>query len=361
MADTRAISQLTPEIWDDTFTVEWYQQNPFSPYSGTSENNPIRMKEDFQSKRGNGITFEFITRLGRGTILDRQPLRGHESQLGEYGDIAYWRMRKQGISYHEVDADLAAIDLRRASKTSLRNWADEDVKFEAIDRLQDVGAACNVPYPTASTTDKNAWCAANSDRILFGSAKANYSATLSTGMGTVDSTSDKLSRSIVSLAKRMALTANPRITPIRVESRMNRRYYVMFAPTFAFRDFKADTDTVQEQVFIVEKNEEIFIGGDREYDGVIVHEVDDMPVYTGLGNGGIDIAPCFLMGTEALGWAMKSRFKSRTDKDDYGQEQGLGMFGKWGMKKLCYQFGPDQTVVNKQRGLLTVYVSAVAD
>lgn len=361
MADTRAIAQLTPEQWDDKFTVEFFQTNPFAPYSGTSENNPIRMKEDFQSKRGNGITFEFITKLGKGVILDRQPLRGHESQLGEYGDVAYWRMRKQALAFHEMDADLAAIDMRRACKVTLRNWSDEDLKFETIDRLQDVGATCSVPWTTATAADKNAWVAAQPDRALFGSVRSNYSTTFATAIGNVDSTNDKLSRSIVGLAKRMALTASPRITPIRVESRMNRRYYVMFAHPFAFRDFVADTDTVQSQVKIIEKNEEIFLGGDREYDGVIVHEVDDMPIYTGIGNGGIDVAPCFLMGTEALGMAMKSRYRSRTEKNDYDQEQGLAMIGKWGMKKLAYQFGQDATVIGKQRGLVSVFVSAVGD
>src|SRR6476620_9302088 len=102
MAETRVqATNLSPTIWDEDFTTEFYQTNPFSMYAGTSENNVIRMKEDFASKRGNGITFEFITNLGRGVILDRQPLRGHEDKLGEYGDRVYWHMRKKGISIHE--------------------------------------------------------------------------------------------------------------------------------------------------------------------------------------------------------------------------------------------------------------------
>jgi hypothetical protein len=360
MADTRAIAALTPQVWDDQFTTEFFQANPFAPYSGTSENNIIRMKEDFKSKRGNGITFEFITNLQKGTIFDRQPLRGHESQLGEYGDVAFWRMRKQGIALNEFDEDLAAIDLRQAAKSNLRNWADEDLKFEIIDRLLDVGSTCDVPFATASATDKNNWSAAQSDRVLYGSARSNYSTTFATGVGNVDSTNDKLTRSVVSLMKRMALAARPRITPIRVES-MNRRFFVMFAPPFAFRDFKADTDTVQSTVHVIEKNQEIFLGGDREYDGVIVHEVDDIPVIAGVGNGGIDVAPVYLCGAEALGWALKQRYKSRVQKDDYQTEEGFGMIGKWGLKKLCYKYGPDATVIGKQRGIVTGFVSSVSD
>lgn len=365
MAETRVNSALSPTIWDDTFSTEFYQTNPFSAYAGTSSNNPIVMKEDFASKRGNGITFEFITNLKRGTIYDRQPLRGHEDVLGEYGDRIFWRMRKKGISMHELDEDLAAIDLRKAAKGNLRTWADEDVKWETIDRLGDVGAKCDVPFDTASAADKNTWVTNNEDRVLFGAGTSNYSTTFATAAGNVDSTNDKLTRSAVSMLKRIALTASPRITPISVETRSNRRYFVAFAHPFVFRDFVKDSEDVQAKVSVIERNEGIFLGGDREWDGVILHEVDDMPIYAGIGNGGIDISPVYLVGQEALGWAIKSRYRSREQKDDYDQVHGIGMIGKWGMKKLCYNGtdfgGTDTTVYGKQRGVVTGFFSAVSD
>lgn len=364
MAETRANPALSPMIWDDTFSVEHFQTNPFSMYAGTSENNPIVMKEDFAARRGNGITFEFITNLKRGVILDRQPLRGHEDKLGEYGDKISWRLRKKGISIHEVDADEAAIDLRKASRGALKTWADEDVKWEVIDRLQDVGENCDVPFEIATAAEKNAWVANNSDRVLFGAARANYSATFATAAGNVDATNDKLTRRSLSMLKRMALSASPRITPIRVQERSNRRYFVAFAHPFVFRDFVTDSEDVHAKVAVIERNEGLFLGGDREWDGVILHEVDDMPIYTGIGNGGSDISPVHLLGQEAIGWAIKQRYKSRTQEDDYQQVQGLGMLGKWGMKKLCYNAtygGDDTTVHGKQRGVVSGFFSASAD
>lgn len=364
MAEIRVTSALSPQIWDDRFSVEFYQTNPFSMYAGTDENNVIVMKEDFASRRGNGVTYEFITNMGRGVILDRQPLRGHEDALGEYGDIIYWRMRKKGVSIHEFDRDLAAIDLRAAARGTLKTWSFEDVKWETIDRLGDVGSRCSVPFATSSAAEKNSWVTANVDRVLFGAAKSNYSATFATAIGNVDSTNDKLTRSAVSMLKRVALTASPRITPIRVETRSNRRYFVAFAHPFVFRDFKNDAEDVRAKVAVVERNEGIFLGGDFEWDGVIVHEVDDMPIYTGLGNGGIDVSPVYLVGQEALGWAIKQRYRTRTQEDDYQQVEGIGMIGKWGMKKLCYNdaYSGALTVANgKQRGVVTGFFSAVGD
>lgn len=361
MAETRVNSSLSPQIWDDTFSTEFYQTNPLAMYMGTSSNNPIVMKEDFASKRGNGITFEFITNMARGAIFDRQPLRGHEDVLGEYGDIIYWRMRKKGISIHELDRDLAAIDLRKASKGNLRTWADEDVKFEALDRLGDVGTNNDVPFDTATAAEKNTWVTNNSDRVLFGAGTSNYSTTFATAAANVDATNDKLTRSKLSMLKRVALAARPRITPISVEKRSNRRYFVGFAHPYVFRDFTTDAEDVTAKVSVIERNEGIFLGGDREWDGVILHEVDDMPIYEGIGNGGSDISPVYLLGQEAMGYAIKSRYSTREQKDDYDQVEGLGMIGKWGMKKLSYGYGSDTAVLGKQRGVVTGFFSATGD
>lgn len=361
MADTRVNQNLSPTIWDDQFSTEFFQSNPFSAYSGTSENNVIRMKEDFASKRGNGITFEFITNLKRGTIFDRQPLRGHEDSLGEYGDKAFWRMRKKGISMHELDVDLAAIDMRGASKANLKTWSNEDVKWEVIDRLGDVGSNSDVPFIGSSAADKNAWVAANSDRVRFGNAASNYSATFSTAAGNVDATDDTFTVDSVVDIKAVAMTTSPRITPIEVKEKSNQRFFVGFCHPRIFRDYKKSVRVTETQVNVVTRNEAIFLGGDREMDGVILHEVDDMPSYAGIGNGGATLYPFYLCGQEALGWAIKQRYKSREQEDDYGQVQGIGMFGKWGMKKLCYSGaigGADTSVYGKQRGLVTGFYAA---
>jgi len=363
MAETRSQVELTPTTWDDDFSEEFFQKNPFSRYSGVGQNNPIRIKEDYASKRGNGITFEFITNFKRGVILNRQPLRGHEDKLGEYGDRVYWNMRKKGVSIHEYDRDHAAIDLRKAARTTLKTWADEDVKWETIDRLGDVGANCDIPYATSSLAQKNAWLTNNPDRILFGAARSNLvSGNWTTSIGNVDATADKLTRDALSLLKRMALTASPRITPIEVQSQ-NRRLFVAFAHPFVFRDFKKDTENVRAAVSVVERNESIFLGGDLIYDNVVLHEVDDMPVYVDAGAAATDVSPVYLMGQEALGWAIKSRYRTREQEDDYGQVEGIGMLGKWGMKKLAYGLSDvaETGVTGKQRGVVTGLFAADGD
>ncbi|WFR98712.1 DUF4043 family protein [Rhizobium tumorigenes] len=373
MAETRVTDGLSPTIWDDQFSVEFFQRNPFSAYAGTGSDNPIVMKEDFASKQGNGITIEFITNLDRGSIRGRQPLRGHEDKLGEFGDKVSWDMRKKGISLHELDVDLAAIDLRKASKGALKTWADEDVKFEVIDRLQDVGQNLDVAYVDATAADKNTWHTNNKDRVLYGNSLGNYTAgNHAASLANITAAGGKFTKDSVSLMKRVALAARPRITPTSIQDDENRRFFVCFVGSLEMRDFVASLNESERQQSVARRSEGMFLGGDREWDGVIVHEVDDMPILAGLGNTGVNVQPAILLGNEALGWGLKARYSSREQKDDYDQVTGLGMIGKWGMKKLGYTIGDagktvlladgsSTNVFGKQRGIVNGFFAATGD
>ena len=55
------------------------------------------------------------------------------------------------------------------------------------------------------------------------------------------------------------------------------------ASNVGMRDIVNDLSTTEATVRLVDKNQGLFLGGDREWDGVIIHEVDDMPVYSGVG------------------------------------------------------------------------------
>jgi hypothetical protein len=280
-------------------------------------------------------------------------------------------MRKKGVSMHELDEDLAAIDLRRAARGALRAWADEDVKYETLEGLSMVGQDMDIPYDAATTAQKNTWHDNNEDRILYGATPSNFVTGNHAGsLANIDNTADKLTKENLSLIKRVALRARPRITPLRVEGN-DKRFFVGFAHPFAFRDLRNSLETVHKDVSMTAKNTLLFSGGDVEWDGVIVHEVEDMELMVDAGNGGTDVAPFYLMGQEALGWANKSRYSSREQKDDYQQVTGLGMIGKWGLKKLGYTIGEEKTVedlnggrtnvLGKQRGMVTGFFAANPD
>lgn len=362
MAETRVIPGLSPTEWDKTFTIEYLQQNPFAPYAGVSRNKPIVMKENFASERGNGITFEFITALDQGVTLNYEKLLGHEDRLSEYGDRVYWNVVRKGIALHDLDCDLSSIDLRKAAKDSLRRFADDYLIQQIIEALSSVGDSCQIAYTKASDIDKNVWVTNNKDRVLFGRKTANFANDMATALANIDVSDGTLTMKAVSTLKAMALQASPRITPLSVAANA-RRFFVAFVPTLVFKDFVESSNQIQSSVGIIDKNQEIFRGGDREFDGVILHQVDGIKPIKGAGKSGIDVWPVYLLGQEALGWAIKQRFKTREEHSDYGIVKGIALEAKWGIKKLCYskvfgKNGSDSSIFGKQHGMVSGFFAA---
>jgi N4-gp56 family major capsid protein len=206
-------------------------------------------------------------------------------------------------------------------------------------------------YGSSTAAQRNAYLVANADRVLYGAAKANaVSGVHATALNLVDSVADVLTPAIVSLAKRMAKTADPHIRPIRVKN--GREYYVMFVPSLAYRDFKNATATLNAHYYAANRGENnpLFEDGDLVWDGVILREVPEIETIAG---GACDVAPCFLLGAQALGigWAQRSKFDF--DTFDYGNREGVAVSEIRGVEKLMYN--------NKAQGVVTVWVANVAD
>lgn len=137
----------------------------------------------------------------------------------------------------------------------LKNWASDTLRTDMVKYFAGpVAAGVSIPavgifdslgntiVTGATAANYNTWSAANQDRILYGNATSNYSATHATGLATVDSTNDKLTTATASLAKRMAKAADPHIRPFKLED--GREYFVMFCGQRAFRDLKLDSTMV---------------------------------------------------------------------------------------------------------------------
>jgi hypothetical protein len=203
----------------------------------------------------------------------------------------------------------------------------------------------------------------NADRVLFGASKANaVSGVMATALLTVDNTADKMTAAIVTLAKRIARTASPRIRPISVND--DEEWFVMFMPSLPFRDLMQDPVIINTLQYAWDRGRDnpLFTAGDILYNGVIIREIPEMPVIAGAGTGGIDVAMSALCGAQALGVAWAQRMKSTTNTRDYNYMHGVGIQEMRGIGKL--RFGTDPTVDTTKpvdAGIVSVFSSAVAD
>ena len=358
MAQTSAATGLTVQQWNNKYFREYLRNNPFKSYMGKGTSSIIQVQEDLTKKKGDSITFALVNQL-TGTSNDgTSKLEGNEEALGSRSHKLTVGLRRHGVSVLEFEEQISAIALRDAAKDQLMDWSMTTDVQRVVDQLYSING---VAYATASAAQKNAWLVDNADRVLFGAAKVNaVSGVHATALATIDNTNDKLTPDAISLMKRIAQSASPKIRPIR-EASDNKRYYVMFAHPLAFRDLKQNTaiQQAQREVTLTAQNSKLFQGGDLIWDGVIIHEVDDMTTDT---SSTIDVGGCFLCGAQALGLGIAKRWNTRTKGEtDYGNEKGCAVQAIDGLDKMTFGTGAGDTDDLKDHGVVTGYFAAVAD
>lgn len=348
---------------------------------GTSPSNVIQVKEDLSRRPGDRVTFATARALSGG-VTGNTVLEGNEAELDLRSLTVGVRPLRNAVVVTEWDEQKSAIDIREAARPGLKMWSQEQMREDTINALKSVPNASGVmvTYEAATAAERNAWLTNNADRVLFGSAISNGSSNvMATALATIDNTADKLTASVVSLAKRRAQMASPRIMPTRTREE-DEEWFVMFANPLSFRDLSQDPVMVQAnrdaRVRGVDTNP-LFTGGSLVWDGVIIREIPEMGlpiaatpggrmaqtggILAGVGTAGINVGFNFLCGAQALGAAWAQRLKSTTDVRDYGFRHGVGVQEIRGIEKLMFGTGADDRTTLVQNGVVTVFTAAVSD
>lgn len=363
MADTIAATGLTPQQWDDQYFTDYCNQSVFKPLISEGINSPIQVQEDLTKKKGDSITFALVNRLTGAATEGTNTLEGNEEGMDSRSFAVTVQQYRHAVRVSDWDNQKSAIDLRDASREQLMNW---QMEFERDKFITALGSKNGVAYASASEAQKDAWLVDNADRVLFGALKSNASSNdHSTSLANIDNTNDKLTASALSLMKRMAKTASPKIRPIRPRDVKGMRsdYFVLLAPSLLVRDLANDPVFQQANREAREKGKgnPVFAGADYVYDNILVIEVEDIGVISGVGAGSIDVAPCYLLGAQALGMAWAKRPTTRTKEFDYGDKHGVAIMQWFEIVKLRFGTGTGDTDDYKDHGCVTGYFAAVAD
>lgn len=369
-------------VYTKEINREYVRENLFSPYMGTALNAIIRVKQELKSG-GEQMNIPLVTKLnGRG--VGSGTLVGNEEKIDNYGMRLWIDWARHAVATKKSEQHKDSADVFGEAKPLLSDWGKERQRNDLIEAFMslpsesapvglgsDEGDTVNgVRYELASAAQRNTWNAANEDRVLYGSAVGNYNATHATALGNIDTTNDKLSAAVISLAKRRALNSSPKIRPYKTKD--GYEYYVLFCGTNAFRDAKIDPTILAANKDARERGvgtNPIFQDGDLIYDGVIIRQVPEISdyvtnVWTTLltaGNGTSRVEPAFLCGQQAavLGWGQMAKPTFRKE-DDYGFITGTGTEMAYGVAKMFKKHPQDGSNL-KQWGLVTVFVSAAAD
>lgn len=358
MAETNLTENLRVKRWESNFFKEYIRDGRFAPYMGTNEFSMIQVK-DLAGKTGKDLSITLINRLTGAGVTGKAALKGNEEELDQRTFVFSVDRVRHAVLHDRLDEEFSAIDLVEAKDAIIKDWFKEKMRDQIIEAL---GSINGVAYASASEGQKDAWLADNADRVLFGASVGNNSGNdHSASLANVDNTSDKFTAATLKLMKRRAKTANPKIRPIKVNG--DEEWFVVFAGSLTFRDFAADSTIAQanRDAWTRGADNPLFTGGDLIYDGCIIREVPDIDVITGVGAGGIDVAPVYLCGAQALGICWKQRTKMISDVDDYGAKKGAGAEEIRDIKKLLFGKGSSDRDDLVQHGVLTGYFAAVAD
>lgn len=360
----------------------------FDPYTGDSITSVIRRVRDLEAN-GKQINVPLVDQL-RGDGVAAGVLSGNEEGVDNYGIPLWPSWARHAVAFDKNTKKETSINIRDTATPLLANWTrrirrDDMIKAlhsfptasEQASRLTGSGNRINgIRYSDATSTQRNNWLTANADRVLFGNAKGNLvSGNYSSSLANCDTTNDKMSTAIGSLAKRIAqATTYPKINPFQVEG-TDEEWYVMFTGSRCFRDLKADTamlnanrDARPREKGDPTKDNPIFSGSSTLiYDGIIykeMPEIDDLLLLTGVGATSADVSPSFLCGASAYAFVVGQMPRpTKKDETDYQFREGVGTEMQYGVGKIAKapvdQAGAIGTLIDW--GVVTLHCAAPAD
>lgn len=364
---------------------EYVRENMFSPYMGEAINSIIRLRMELKNG-GEQMNIPVVGRL-TGTAIGSGTLVGNEEQIDNYGMRVWLDWARNAVVTNKAEKQKDSADIFGEAKPLLSDWGKELQRDEIIAALMALpsesppvglnsanGQRVNgLLYQDATAAQRNTWNQDNSDRVLYGNSTANYNATHATALANCDVTNDTFTSANLSLLKRVAKNANPKIRPFKTKD--GYEYFVAFAGTNPFRDLKNDLKVINYSARAREGNgmdkNPLFQDGDQLYDGVIVREVPELSsfvtsVWTTLKTAGAAnarVEPVFLCGQQAaaMAWGQMARPTFR-EETDYQFVKGTGIEMAYGIAKMFTKpsalTGGTKLV---QRGMATGFFASVAD
>ena len=354
MADTVEATGLRVQQWEDKFFQEYLHDGGFKPLMGTDETSVIQVKEDLTKKQGDSITIALVNRLNNAAVTGTSTLEGNEEDMASRSFRIFVDKRRNAVRIAEMSEQKSAISLRDAARATLKDWAMEDTRDLCITAL---GSINGVAFSSSTEAQRDAWLVDNADRVVFGAAAAGLT-DFSADAALLDTTADLFTTTVLDAMVLKAKTANPKIRPVR-DGGNGKRYYVVLANPHAFKNFRDSIDTeVLAQTSVVAEGSKLFEGGDLMWNGCIVKEVDNLPIYTNLGaSATTEVTPVYLLGAQALAVAYAKRWRSKTEEFDYGDKYGVAIDGIYGVRKILFGSGVGDTDDLRDHGVVTGYVA----
>lgn len=353
MAETTLNSASRKQVWREKWIQEYVRANQFASMTGKSDNMPIYVDTSLRAQGGEICNVGLRAKLSGAGVTGNTVLEGSEEELSNYNDLVTveWYRNAVKLTKKERQAN-TELDLLDEAKPALKDWALDKDRAETIQTLESPVIGGLTAYSAATEVEKDAWLAANADRVLFGASSANNAANdHSASLANCDTAADLLTVANVRNAKALLKQCDPLIRPIQVDGM--GEHYVAFCPSPAFRDLKNSLDSTHQNARERGMRNPLFQDGDLYSDGIIFKEVPEMSTLTGVGAASADCGIVAYLGAQAILAVWKQMPELYTDKDmDYYFRHGVSLTMARTFKKAFYN--------SVQHSVFTQYVAMTA-
>jgi len=368
MADFTLATASQRKEWSNKAHMEYVRRSRFAPYINNTTNAIIQGYSDLEKRAGDTLNIPLFYKLGGAPVTGDTPIVGNETPLDNFNCGVPVALRGKGVAITKNQTFRTELDVMNAAKESLTRYFGELLRDDVIEALGSVVTTSDttVNYGAASAANRNAFAAANQDRLFFG-AVAGYSATWATALTNVTS-AQTCTAARIGVMKRLGLAASPAITPFQVNDDLGQEFLVAFHGSRTFRDLANDTPMVNanrdarpREGDAMNRNP-LFQAGDLILDGVIhreVPEIDTWAAANGLNTAGASsapIRPVFLCGTQSVFIAYSQKPQAGTEKNDIAalnRRMTVGMDEIIGVKKAAFN--------GRQHGMVLGFFGAAAD
>lgn len=296
---------LTKKLWEEKLFRDTVKESYFMPrFAGKDSTSLVQVKEELTKTKGDKITFGIRMRLSGAGVTSGQTLEGNEEKLTTYSDDVSLELYRHAVRDDgSLTRQRAMFSITDESETAIKDWGAEKIDKLCFDALDTSPTA--IFYTASGTLYKTATAA---------TATAAITAT------------DLLTPTIISRVRVWAKTGGGRAqTPLRPIKVNGKLYFVLLVHPDVMSDLKLDSTYAQAQREAEVRGSEnpIFSGAAGIWDGVVVHEHENIPITTTWGAGSnVAGARCVLMGAQSLCWAWGKRPEVVMRDFDYGEEYG---------------------------------------
>lgn len=297
MAQTQiaSTSALVPVIVQRQIFLEQKKNAYFTRFFSAKGDMPVFEKTDFTKQKGQKMTFGLRVRLtGDPTATGNETVKGKEDKLTFYDfSIELERYRKAVKDDGAMTRQRFVGDIPTESRNALTTWGGEFIDQKCMDAL--------VASPTSITYGGDA-----------------------TSVDTLEA-GDKITPALISKMKAIALTqrsgGKTPLIPVNVDG---KKYLVLLVSPDVAVDLKYDTTFMAAIKDAAERgsNNPLFSGMLGVWDGVVIHEHENVPVFSNGGGAAITYSKCVLMGASALCWAWGERPSIVEEDEDYKEFMG---------------------------------------